>query len=62
MHKELLNLSKKINKFCVGMEGNISAKKSNSILIKASGSKLSSLIEEDLVLFDFEGNILARKF
>jgi ribulose-5-phosphate 4-epimerase/fuculose-1-phosphate aldolase len=57
---KLLEMSSTINKYCVGMEGNISAKQDNYILIKASGSKLSSLKEEDLILFDFNGNQISN--
>jgi L-fuculose-phosphate aldolase len=58
--ENLLILSDRINKFCVGMEGNISAKISDGLLIKASGSKLSNLSEKDLVSFDFNGNQLSN--
>ena len=57
---ELVNLSKQISKYCVGMEGNISAKTDNGLLIKASGTKLSNLSTEDLVSFDLSGNQLSN--
>jgi L-fuculose-phosphate aldolase len=60
MLESLFNLSIQVAKYCVGMEGNISAKKDNHFLIKASGSKLSLLTKEDLVLFDFGGNQLSN--
>jgi ribulose-5-phosphate 4-epimerase/fuculose-1-phosphate aldolase len=53
---KLLYLTKHISKYCVGMEGNISGKYENSILIKASGTKLSTLSNKDLVEYDFFGN------
>jgi L-fuculose-phosphate aldolase len=52
---DLIDLSGKITKYCVGMEGNISGKVNNGILIKASGTKLNSLSKKDLILFDFKG-------
>jgi len=58
---ELIKLSKSVSKYCVGMEGNISSKnKDNTLFIKASGSMLSSLTEDDLVLYDFVGNQLSN--
>jgi ribulose-5-phosphate 4-epimerase/fuculose-1-phosphate aldolase len=57
---ELVNLSKQISKYCVGMEGNISAKTNDGLLIKASGSNLSNLSTEDLVPFDLNGNQLSN--
>jgi ribulose-5-phosphate 4-epimerase/fuculose-1-phosphate aldolase len=51
--KKLQKLAKNASKYCVGMEGNISAKYSNGgILIKASGSQLGKLKKNDLVLLD----------
>jgi len=57
---ELVNLSKQISKYCVGMEGNISAKTDNGLLIKASGTNLSNLSTDDLVSFDLDGNQLSN--
>jgi len=51
----LIELSKKISKYCVGMEGNISEKTESGLLIKASGAKLSELSHNDLVEFDMNG-------
>jgi L-fuculose-phosphate aldolase len=51
----VLELSKKICKYCVGMEGNISEKTQSGMIIKASGSKLDKLGPDDLVEFDFDG-------
>jgi L-fuculose-phosphate aldolase len=54
---ELLELSKTISKYCVGMEGNVSGKlNTEQFLIKASGNKLSNLDSDGLIIFDFEGN------
>jgi ribulose-5-phosphate 4-epimerase/fuculose-1-phosphate aldolase len=61
MVNDIINMSVNISKYCVGMEGNISAKKDDkTFYIKASGSKLSKINEDHLVLFDFEGNQLSN--
>jgi len=53
----LLKLASNVSKYCVGMEGNISGlDEDGSILIKASGSNLSKLTENDLIPFDIDGN------
>jgi ribulose-5-phosphate 4-epimerase/fuculose-1-phosphate aldolase len=54
--KELIDLSHSVSKYCVGMEGNTSMKIDNNLLIKASGSRLKTLSENDLVKYDFSGN------
>jgi L-fuculose-phosphate aldolase len=54
--KKLIELSKEINRHCVGMEGNISGKHRNHFYIKASGTNLNKLGFKDLVKFDFNGN------
>jgi ribulose-5-phosphate 4-epimerase/fuculose-1-phosphate aldolase len=54
--KNLLNLSHSVSKYCVGMEGNVSMKTDTGLIIKASGTKLSTLNENDLVRYNFEGN------
>jgi L-fuculose-phosphate aldolase len=56
--KELLNLSYSVSKFCVAMEGNTSMKTDAGLIIKASGSRLSNLNEDDLVSYDFLGKQL----
>jgi L-fuculose-phosphate aldolase len=54
---ELLELSKTVSKYCVGMEGNVSGKlNTEQFLIKASGHKLSNLDSNGLIIFDFKGN------
>jgi ribulose-5-phosphate 4-epimerase/fuculose-1-phosphate aldolase len=52
--KDLLNLSHSVSKYCVGMEGNVSMKTNTGLIIKASGTRLSTLDENDLVEYDFE--------
>jgi len=56
MINKLIYLSKQICSFCVGMEGNVSAKNDKKIYIKASGSKLKKLRKNDIVEYDIEGN------
>lgn len=56
--KDLLELSKNVSKYCVGMEGNVSAKKDDCLFIKASGYKLSDLSEFKLISIDFNGKQL----
>lgn len=61
---KLLDLAKQVSKYCVGMEGNVSAKiqtiENDFLTIKASGTKLSTLTEDDLVDFDFDGKQLSN--
>jgi L-fuculose-phosphate aldolase len=58
--ESIINLSKQVSKYCVGMEGNISIKTKDGLLIKASGSKLSDLSSSDIVGFDFNGNQISN--
>jgi ribulose-5-phosphate 4-epimerase/fuculose-1-phosphate aldolase len=58
--KKLIELSKKVSPFCVGMEGNISGKTDKGLLIKASGARLSSLKKDDLVEFDMNNNQISN--
>ena len=60
IEKQLIKLSKKISKYCVGMEGNISGKIDDGLLIKASGQRLSELSKSSLVKFDLDGNQLSN--
>lgn len=60
IHNTLM-LAKHVAKHCVGMEGNVSCKKENSFLIKASGEPLGYLTERGLIEIDFEGNQLTNK-
>ena len=60
-NNQLIKLGKRVSKFCVGMEGNISGKiNENSFLIKASGYSLSNLKSKGFVEFDFNGNQLSN--
>jgi len=58
MKKKILELSKSVSKHCVGLEGNVSAKYKDDLIIKASGTSLKTLTNKDLVSFDFKGNQL----
>ena len=57
-NEDLIYLSKKISKFVVGAEGNVSKKNELGLSIKSSGSKLESLSFDNIVDFDLEGNQL----
>ena len=57
---ELLELGKHASKYCVGMEGNVSAKDGDTLSIKASGTMLSRFDKKDLVEYDFSGNQLSN--
>lgn len=52
---KLLKLAKKLDKFAICAEGNVSQKIKNGFYIKASGKSLASLTKKDLVLCDFDG-------
>jgi L-fuculose-phosphate aldolase len=56
----VIELSKKISKYCIGMEGNVSVKTEKGLLIKASGARLNELSYDDLVEFDMSGNQLSN--
>jgi len=59
--EQLKILSKFSSKFCVGMEGNISGKVSDTnFLIKASGSKLKYLGCDDLIEFNLNGDKISN--
>ena len=58
--KDLIELSKNVSKYCVGMEGNVSAKKDNFLYIKASGYSLANLSEFKLISIDFNGKQLSN--
>jgi L-fuculose-phosphate aldolase len=55
MNSDLLSLSISLSNFVVGMEGNISKKTNDGIIIKASGANLRNLSESDLVNYNFKG-------
>jgi L-fuculose-phosphate aldolase len=47
---DILKLSHSISKFTIGFEGNVSKKVNDTFLIKASGTSLSTLSEQQLIL------------
>lgn len=51
-------LFKKISKYVVGFEGNVSQKLNNYFVIKTSGKRLDHCNENDFVKFDFKLNQL----
>lgn len=55
INDELIFLGKNVSRFVVGMEGNVSKKTKDGFSIKASGTKLSTFSESDIVNFDFDG-------
>jgi len=57
---DLISLSNKVSKFVVGMEGNVSKKTDFGISIKASGTKLETLTDDDIINYDFNGNQLNK--
>jgi ribulose-5-phosphate 4-epimerase/fuculose-1-phosphate aldolase len=52
---EIITLSKKLSKFVVCAEGNISKRVKNNFIIKASGTHLKTLKKEDIVTCDMNG-------
>ena len=48
-----------VKNFTPGYSGNISARYEDKILITASGTSNGYLIEDDLVIMDFDGNLVA---
>lgn len=58
IYDDLILLSKRVSKYVVGAEGNVSKKIENGLVIKASGAKLKNLTNDDLVAYDFNGNQL----
>lgn len=56
VNENLIILGKQLSNYVVGFEGNVSMKDKNGIHIKASGSRLSEICNENIVSYDFEGN------
>lgn len=57
---DLIDLGKKLSNYVVGFEGNVSMKNKDGIHIKASGSRLSEISDENIVSYDFEGNQISN--
>jgi L-fuculose-phosphate aldolase len=56
MYEDLIELSNSVSNFVVGMEGNVSKKIKDGILIKSSGAKLKNIKISDFVKYDFIEN------
>lgn len=56
MSTALILLSRSLSKFVVGTEGNVSHKNNENIYIKASGTRLSTMCEDDIITCDLNGN------
>tara|TARA_B100002019_G_scaffold289428_1_gene305012 strand:+ start:6445 stop:7113 length:669 start_codon:yes stop_codon:yes gene_type:complete len=55
---DVLDLAKKVSKYTIAGEGNVSIRDSDTMLIKASGSTLETMTDEDLVRCNLDGNAL----
>jgi L-fuculose-phosphate aldolase len=60
MYKDLLNLSHLLSPFVVGMEGNVSKKENDTIVIKASGGILKTLSVQDLIEYNVNGEQISN--
>lgn len=56
--KEILELARDISDYTICGEGNVSVRDGDNFKIKASGTSLHTLSEEDLTLCDLDGNQL----
>ena len=57
---EILELAREVSDYTICGEGNVSVRDGNNFKIKASGTSLHTLSEEDLTLCDIYGNNLMR--
>ena len=55
---DVIDLAKSVSDFAIVGEGNVSVRKGNNFLIKASGTELDTLTYEDLVECNLQGNPL----
>jgi len=55
---EVLDLAKKVSQYTIAGEGNVSIRDGDTMLIKASGSTLETMTDNDLVRCDLDGNAL----
>ena len=53
---DVLDLAKKVSKYTIAGEGNVSIRDGDTLLIKASGSTLETMTDDDLVRCDLDGN------
>ena len=54
----VLEMAKSVSHFTIAGEGNVSVRDGDAMLIKASGSTLETMTDEDLVRCDLDGNAL----
>ena len=55
---DVLDLAKKVSRYTIAGEGNVSIRDGDTMLIKASGSTLETMTDEDLVRCNLDGNAL----
>ena len=55
---DILELARSVSQFTIAGEGNVSVRDGDAMLIKASGSTLETMTDEDLVRCDLDGNPL----
>ena len=55
---DVLDLAKKVSKNTIAGEGNVSIRDGDTLLIKASGSTLETMTDDDLVRCNLDGNAL----
>ena len=55
---DVLDLAKKVSKYTIAGEGNVSIRDGDNMLIKASGSTLETMTDEDLVRCNLDGDAL----
>ncbi len=53
---DVIELAKSVSQFTIAGEGNVSVRDGDAMLIKASGSTLETMTDEDLVRCDLDGN------
>ena len=53
---DVLELARSVSQFTIAGEGNVSVRDGDAMLIKASGSTLETMTDEDLVRCDLDGN------
>ena len=53
---EVLELARSVSQFTIAGEGNVSVRDGDALLIKASGSTLATMSDDDLVRCDLDGN------
>ena len=53
---DVLELARSVSQFTIAGEGNVSVRDGDAMLIKASGSTLETMTDDDLVRCDLDGN------